>query len=226
MDENTMILLALKNEVEALGLSQKLIFKDNQVLTVKTKKEIIDFLQKYNFDLLITDMQIEDTDAIDICKEVRQIKNIQQPYIIVFSERPEDYIQSLALDAGVDDYILRPFKANVILARIKALMVRKSILKLSSNVPTQKLVIDEEKHIVFINSKEIELPRKEFNILKLLYSEPERVFTREEIVDRVSRKDWLYKDHTIDVYIFNLRKMIGSDIIQTIKGVGYKLSLV
>ena len=221
-----MILLALKNEVEALGLSQKLIFKDNQVLTVKTKKEIIDFLQKYNFDLLITDMQIEDTDAIDICKEVRQIKNIQQPYIIVFSERPEDYIQSLALDAGVDDYILRPFKANVILARIKALMVRKSILKLSSNVPTQKLVIDEEKHIVFINSKEIELPRKEFNILKLLYSEPERVFTREEIVDRVSRKDWLYKDHTIDVYIFNLRKMIGSDIIQTIKGVGYKLSLV
>ena len=79
---------------------------------------------------------------------------------------------------------------------------------------------------MYLDTKEINLPPKEFNILSLLYSAPEKIFTRKEITDAVSRKDWFYKEHTIDVYIYNIRKELGGNIIQTIKGVGYKLSLL
>jgi two-component system alkaline phosphatase synthesis response regulator PhoP len=226
MKENTLILLALKNEVQSFRMKENLAIFCNEVISVKTKREINKLLTLYPVDLLITDMELEDTDAIDICKEVRETENIQQPYIIVLSDRPEDYIQTMALDAGADDFILKPFKTDVLIARIRSLLNRKEKIKASIHTAPKRLVIDREKHLVYIGAKEVELPKKEFNILNLLYSEPEKVFTREEITNQVNRKDWLYSDHTIDVYMYNLRKELGGNFIQTIKGVGYRLSLL
>jgi len=227
--ENTVILLALKNEFEAFRLGQKLIFDNNEIVSVKTKKEITKLLTKHTVDLLITDMEIEDADVVEICKEIRETKNIQQPYIIVLSQRPEDYVQSLVLDSGADDYMLKPLKIPVVIARIKALLSRKIKLQAKEAEPepdSKNFFIDKDRYVVRINRKEVELPRKEFNILSLLYAQPERVFTRAEITNVVSRKDWLYKDHTIDVYIYNLRKELGGNYIQTIKGEGYKFSFL
>jgi two-component system, OmpR family, alkaline phosphatase synthesis response regulator PhoP len=229
MKANTVILLALKNEFEAFRLGQKLIFDTNEIICVKTKTEITKVLTERTIGLLIIDMEIEDADVVEICKEVRQIKNIQQPYIIVLSQRPEDYVQSLVLDSGADDYMLKPLKTPVVIARIKALLSRKIKLQAKEAEPDtepKNFFIDKERYVVRINRKEVELPRKEFNILSLLHAQPERVFTRAEITNVVSRKDWLYKDHTIDVYIYNLRKELGGNFIQTIKGEGYKFSFL
>lgn len=222
--ENTLVVLALKNEAEAVRLKEKLILQDSEVFIANTKSEIIKLLLAYEVDLLITDMQIEDADAIEICKEVKQLTKFKQPFIIVFSERPEDYVQSLALDAGADDYILKPSKPAIIMARINALLSRKEKVKEKKRpVISNGLFIDKEKHVVYFNSKEIEIPPKEFNILSVLYSEPNKVFTRKEITDIVMGKDSAYNIHTIDVYIYNIRKMIGNNIVETIKGSGYRL---
>ncbi|HEX7414910.1 MAG TPA: response regulator, partial [Bacteroidia bacterium] len=159
MKENTLILLALKSEAEALRIKEKLILRSNEVVSVKTKKEIIKSLTTHIVDLLITDMQLEDTDAIEICKEVRQTKNIPQLFIIVLSDRPEDYVQTLALDAGADDFILKPFKIEILIARIKALINRKIILQTELSSTPNRLVVDMERHLVCIGSKEVELPR-------------------------------------------------------------------
>jgi two-component system alkaline phosphatase synthesis response regulator PhoP len=227
MKENTVILLALKNELESFRLGQKLVFDNNEIVSVKTKKEIIKLLPGHKVDLLIVDM--EDADVVEICKEIKETKNIQQPYIIVLSQRPEDYVQSLVLDSGADDYMLKPLKIPVVIARIKALLSRKIKLQTKEAEPepdSKNFFIDKDRYVVRINRKEVELPRKEFNILNLLYAQPERIFTRAEITNVVSPKDWLYKDHTIDVYIYNLRKELGGNYIQTIKGEGYKFSFL
>lgn len=226
MKENPFIVLALNNEVETSRMKGKLAAFGNELINANTKNEIIKLLTLSTVDLLIVNMQIEDTDAIDICKEIRKTEGIQQPYIIVLSDRPEDYIQTLVLDSGADDFILKPFKMEVLIARIKALMIRKSVLSLPLKSNQKKLIIDEERYLVYFDEKEIQLPKKEFNILSLLYSEPEKIFTRKEITDKVSRKDWSYKDHSIDIFIYNLRQELGGELIQTIKGVGYKLSLL
>ncbi|MHB8259712.1 MAG: response regulator transcription factor [Bacteroidia bacterium] len=178
MKQNTVILLALKSEVEALRIKEKLVLQSNEVVSVKTKREIIKLLTTHTVDLLITDMQFEDTDAIEICKEVRQTKNIPQLFIIVLSDRPEDYVQTLALDAGADDFILKPFKMEILIARVKALLNRKIVLQTGLSIIPSRLIIDVERHLVYIGSKKVELPRKEFNILNLLYTEPDKVFSR------------------------------------------------
>jgi two-component system, OmpR family, alkaline phosphatase synthesis response regulator PhoP len=226
MKESKLIMLALKSEIEALRLSQKLTSEDDEVIIVNTKHEINYSLKTRSFDLLVIDIEINETDAMDICKEIRGNENIEQPYIIVLSNKTEDYIQSLVLDGGADDFITKPLKTPLFIARIKALFSRKIMLKSKKEiVQAEKFYVDEEKHLVFINSKTIDdLPKKEFNVLALLYSQPNKVFSREEIISKVGKKDADY--HSVDIYIYNIRRLIGEDIVETIKGFGYRLSPV
>src|SRR5699024_1041079 len=137
--------------------------------------------------------------------------------------RAEDYTQIAGLEAGADDYITKPIKPKVLLSKIKSLLRRIDNDELKDQkIKLGDLIIDLEGYTAFFKGEQLSLPRKEFELLALLASRPEKVFKREEILDEVWGSDVVVSDRTIDVHIRKLREKIGSPRFQTVKGVGYK----
>jgi two-component system alkaline phosphatase synthesis response regulator PhoP len=169
-------------------------------------------------------------DGIEACEQIRSISSLKNSAIAFLTARSEDYSQIAGFNAGADDYINKPVKMKIFLCRIKALLKRhnNNQSEAISRVPEtnnngRNFEIDREKHTVITEGKEIQLPRKEFNILALLSSKPGKVFTREEIFSQVWGDDVIVTSRSIDVHIRKLREKIGNHSIITIKGVGYKL---
>ena len=168
-------------------------------------------------------------DGIELCEELRKSDSLKDVIIIFLTARSEDYSQIAAYEAGADDYIEKPIKSKVLVSKIKALLKRKnrSIVQTeegsdSGTKQIKNLDIDRERYIVTKNNEEYILPKKEFELLYLLASQPEKVFLRDDIYNSVWGDDCFVGDRTIDVHIRKLRKKFGDNIIQTVKGVGYK----
>lgn len=174
-------------------------------------------------NLIILDVMMPGMDGIETCRELRQIQALKDTIITFFTARNEDYSLIAGLEAGADDYITKPIKPRVLTIKVSALLRRYAETSPASNIySVGKLTINTEKYIALLGDKEISLPRKEFELLSLLTSKPGRVFTRDEIFDRVWTGDVIVGERTIDVHIRKLREKIGEDAIKTIKGVGYK----
>jgi len=177
--------------------------------------------------LILMDVMMPEMDGIEACEKIRQLPGLDNIIIAFLTARGEDYSQIAGFEAGADDYITKPIKPKVLISRIKALLKRYKKGNLKKEVETKLiqtggLVIDKEKYIVKSGEKEINLARKEFSLLLLLVSKPQKVFTREEIFSKVWGNDIIVGDRTIDVHIRKLREKIGNKYIITIKGVGYK----
>jgi two-component system alkaline phosphatase synthesis response regulator PhoP len=144
--------------------------------------------------------------------------------IAFLTARNEDYSQIAGFEVGADDYINKPIKPRVLASRIKALLRRSGTIETASNekVDMGGIKIDRERYLVMQDEKEINLPKKEFELLALLASKPGKVFTREVILDKVWGGEVIVGDRTIDVHIRKLREKIGEDYIKTVKGIGYK----
>lgn len=140
--------------------------------------------------------------------------------------RGEDYSQIAGLDAGADDYITKPIKPRLFISRVNALLRRYSDVEESTPEPTtlkiHDLLIDREKYIVMKKGRKIVLPKKEFELLYLLASKPNKVFTREEILSKIWGDNVIVGDRTIDVHIRKVREKIGDEFLTTVKGIGYK----
>jgi two-component system, OmpR family, alkaline phosphatase synthesis response regulator PhoP len=176
--------------------------------------------------LIILDIMMPGMDGIETCKELRKIPSLGKSLIMFLTARAEDFSQIAGLDAGGDDYVTKPVKPRVLMSRINALLRRLpgSSVKNSSQTETD-IVIDRERYLVIKNKKEYQLPRKEFELLSLLTSKPDKVFTREEIFEEVWGNDVIVGDRTIDVHIRRIREKLGVENIRTIKGVGYKYEI-
>ncbi|HAM98273.1 MAG TPA: DNA-binding response regulator [Marinilabiliales bacterium] len=194
----------------------------------QTGEEAIEKAKIFVPDLIILDVMMPGMDGMETCEKLRNIPALNNPVIAFLTARSEDYSQIAGFDAGADDYISKPVKPKVLISRVKALLKRKT--GNSSNdsgnedhiVEIGSIVIDKERYIVKKDTTELILPRKEFELLLLLASKPDKVFTRDEIYARVWGEDIIVGDRTIDVHIRKLREKLGSDHIRTIKGVGYK----
>ena len=161
--------------------------------------------------------------GIEACTEIRNIDNLKNIQIIFLSARGEDYTQIAAFDAGADDYINKPIKPKILLKKITNIAKRlKSFEKGETFIKVSDLKINREEYLVTRNKTEIILPRKEFELLFLLATKPEKVFTREEIMNKVWGTQVIVGDRTIDVHVRKLREKIGEKHIKTLKGVGYK----
>ena len=148
--------------------------------------------------------------------------------LFLVSSKADDYIQTLAFDSGADGFMQKPLKASLVASRINAISRRKSEMinhKVNNNI--YNLMIDTERHLVTINSREILLPKKEFNLLNLLYSNSEKVFSRTEIAKHIWGDPSVGepKRRTIDVHLSNIRSKIGVNFIRTVNGVGYSINL-
>ncbi|MBS3806862.1 MAG: response regulator transcription factor [Bacteroidales bacterium] len=198
-----------------------------QVYTTQNGRDAIEKAKEVNPHLILLDVMMPEMDGIETCEEIRKNEQLHNTIIAFLTARGEDYSQIAGFEAGGDDYITKPIKPRVLSSRIKALLKRyKEKVKDQGEDETiikkADLTIDKEKYLVQKGDKDLVLPKKEFELLLLLISKPDKVFTREEIFSRVWGEDVVVGDRTIDVHIRKLREKIGGEHIKTVKGVGYK----
>jgi len=175
--------------------------------------------------LIILDVMMPEMDGIETCKEIRQAAELKNTIVIFLTARGEDYSQIAGFEAGADDYVTKPVKPRVLVSRVKALLRRykeEPVKEAEQIVGLNEFIIDREKYVVIKDGKEYNLPRKEFELLSLLATKPNRVFTREDILSAIWGDDVIVGDRTIDVHVRKIREKLGILNIKTIKGVGYK----
>ena len=228
MENTSYKILLVDDEPDVLEfLSYNIKKAGYQVYTAQNGRDSITKAKEIKPHLILLDVMMPEIDGVETCEEMRKNKELQNTIIAFLTARGEDYSQIAGFEAGGDDYITKPIKPKVLISRIKALLKRyreKSGMKEEENaiIKTADLTIDKEKYQVNKGDKELILPKKEFELLLLLISKPDKVFTREEIFTRVWGEDVVVGDRTIDVHIRKLREKIGDEHIKTIKGVGYK----
>ena len=193
------------------------------VKSAKNGIEAIKRAKKFMPNIILMDVMMPEMSGIEACSEIKQIDELSETMIIFLSARSEDYTQISAYDAGADDYISKPIKPKILLKKISNIAKK---IKSNKNMPIVldlgSIKINKEEYLVTQNKNEIMLPRKEFELLFLLASKPEKVFTRDEIMNKVWGTQVVVGDRTIDVHIRKLREKIGDKHIKTLKGVGYK----
>lgn len=198
-----------------------------QVFTAKNGVEAVSKAKKKQPQLVILDVMMPEMDGIEACEIMRNTPGLENTIITFLTARGEDYSQLAGFEAGADDYIQKPIKPKVLVSKVKALL-RRSKEQQSDDSDVHKvgnLVINREEYKVINNGKEMVLPRKEFELLALLTSKPDKVFKREVILEKVWGNEVVVGGRTIDVHIRKLREKIGDDHFKTVKGVGYKFVL-
>lgn len=194
-----------------------------QVFTASNGRDAIAKAQEVAPHLILLDVMMPQMDGMETCAALRREEQTRNTLIMFLTARSEDYSQIAGFEAGADDYVAKPVKPKVLISRIKALLRRSGgVEEASSTLRHNDLIIDRERYLVIQSGKEIFLPRKEFELLALLVSKPEKVFTREEIFEKIWGNEVIVGDRTIDVHVRKIREKIGLDNIRTIKGVGYK----
>ncbi len=207
-------------EIVGYNLSQE----GYQISTASNGKEAIIKAKKELPQLIILDVMMPEMDGIEACENIRKIPELQDTIITFLTARSEDYSQVAGFDAGADDYIAKPIKPKVLVSKVKALLRRlKEDTKTTSTLTVGNIEINREEYKIINNGKEVILPRKEFELFYLLATKPGKVFTREEILDKVWGNEVVVGGRTIDVHIRKLREKMGDDFFKTIKGVGYKI---
>ena len=174
-------------------------------------------------DLVLLDVMMPEMDGMEACAEIREHGPLAQTVVAFLTARGEDYSQIAGFEAGADDYILKPIKPKVLVSRVQALLRRKKNSGyVGGNYDGTGLMIDPERYVVMHQGQELNLPKKEFELLSLLASQPGKVFSREKILASVWGTDVVVGDRTIDVHIRKLREKLGDEYFKTVKGVGYK----
>jgi len=175
-------------------------------------------------DLILLDVMMPEMDGIEVCDQLKANEAYNSILICFLTARNEDYSQIAGLEAGGDDYVSKPIKPKVLISRINALLRRLDLNKSKDIIDTCTVRINRENYTVEKNGDTFHLPRKEFELLALLISQPNFVFKRIVILEKVWGTDIVVGDRTIDVHIRKLREKIGAQYITTIKGIGYKFN--
>lgn len=224
MNKEDITILIVDDEEDILEFVGYNLRKEGyQVITATNGPEAIRLAAQHQPGLIILDIMMPGMDGIETCEKLRENPDLKNTLITYFTARNEDYSQIAGYEAGADDYITKPIKPRLLINKIAALLRRlEPGDRKSSVIGTGEMVIDLEKYKVFYKGQPFVLPKKEFEVLSLLVSRPNRVFTRDEIYNKVWGNDVLVGERTIDVYIRKIREKLCSPNIVTIKGVGYK----
>lgn len=195
---------------------------DYIVYTAENGEEGVEIAKKIKPNLILLDVMMPVCDGIEACQIIREDSTLNKTIITFLTSRAEDYTQIAGFKAGADDFITKPIRPRVFLSRVEALLRRESSKNRENN--SSDIQIDRDKFIVFVKGTEIIIPKKEFELLELLLSNTEKVFTRDQILAQVWGNDAIVGERTIDVHVRKLREKLGDDYIRTIKGVGYRFN--
>ncbi|NBK23806.1 MAG: response regulator transcription factor [Spirochaetia bacterium] len=192
------------------------------VFEAENGKEALSVLEKEPVDLVILDIMMPVMDGLTAIKAIRYTLQSTVPIIVVSAKGDESDIIT-ALELGCDDYLTKPFSMNVLNSKIRAVLRRLSESSSSSAVHHAGLVMDKEKHQCLLDGSEVELTATEFSLLYLLASNPEQVFTRNQMITKVKGSDYPVTDRSIDVQVATIRRKLGSygQRIKTVWGIGY-----
>lgn len=200
--------------------------KNYKVFYAKTEEELFDTISQQLVQLVILELDLKNKDGITLTSDIRNLKDIEQPYIILFSSKQDDYIQITAFNSGVDDFIVSPIKPILLEARISTLKKRfnnKNIPATIENSNT-KFFVDKEQYLIITEKGKISLPRKEFEMVSLMYQNIHKIFTRQDFAKLIWNAPEVANSRTIDIHIRNIRRILGNDIIKTSKGIGYMIN--
>ena len=223
MNDNIKILVVDDEEDILEFLSYNLRTEGYDVIVADNGILAIELAKQEQPSLIILDVQMPDMDGITTCEKIREIPSLKETVVTFLTARSEDYSQIAGFEAGADDYITKPIRPKVLVSRVKALLKRRSITQDSNFIiELGDIIIDKEKHLTTYKGQEVIFAKKEFKLLKLLISKPGKVFTREEILEKVWGTDIVVGDRTIDVHIRKLREKLADHYVKTVKGVGYK----
>lgn len=216
--------LVVDDEIDILELLEYNLVKEGyQVKTAKNGKEAIDIAKVFVPNIILIDIMMPVMDGIEACKRLKEIESLSKTFILFLTARTEEYSEIAAFESGADDYIAKPIKPKALLSRINALVRRDKKTEESNAVlPAGDIVINRNTYIVYRGEEEISLPRKEFELLYFLASNPNKVFNRDELLQKVWGTDVYVLSRTVDVHIRKVRERLGENYITTIKGVGYK----
>jgi len=203
-------------------ISYNLTKEGYSVISAKNGAEGIKKAKKNIPSLILLDVMMPEMDGMEVCQILRAEETTKDIKICFLTARSEDYSQIAGFDAGADDYVTKPVKPKVLASRINAILRRKSNAHKTGDEIQNGIVINREKYELLKDGIAIHLPRKEFELLALLTSQPGNVFEREVILQTVWGSEIVVGDRTIDVHIRKLREKIGNDSIKTVKGIGYK----
>tara|TARA_R110002020_G_scaffold63170_2_gene168818 strand:+ start:194218 stop:194913 length:696 start_codon:yes stop_codon:yes gene_type:complete len=228
MKKKEIRILLVDDEPDILEIvSYNLSAEGYDVFTAKNGVEAVAKAKKKHPHLIILDVMMPEMDGIEACEIIRDTPGLENTIITFLTARGEDYSQVAGFDAGADDYITKPIKPKVLVSKVKALLrrLKEETTEVDDILKVGNIIINREEYKIINNGQEIVLPRKEFELLALLTSKPNKVFKREVILDKVWGNEVVVGGRTIDVHIRKLREKIGDDNFKTVKGVGYKFVL-
>ena len=225
MKKSDIKILCVDDEPDILEiLKYNLSNEGYNVSTAADGKSAIEMAYNISPNLIIMDVMMPNMDGIEACEKLRSDDKFNDTIIMFLTARGEDYSHVAAYDAGADDYVTKPVKPKVLVSKVKGLLrrLKKVIAKDINEIVFDDIKIDREKYKVYISDNVLNLPRKEFELLYLLASKPDKVYKREKIMESVWGSEVVVGDRTIDVHIRKLREKVGDKYFKTVKGVGYK----
>lgn len=227
--QNTMAnekILIVDDEQDILELLNYNLGREGyQVFSAETGEQAYDLANKKSPDLIILDLMLPGIDGLEVCRRLRKNAGTETIPIIMLTAKGEEADIVTGLELGADDYVTKPFSPKVLLSRVRSVLRRKKDRTEAGDViRARDLVIDRTRHEVLAAGVPVELTFTEFRILEILANKPGRVFTRDQIVDKVHGNEYIVTDRTVDVQIVSLRKKLGStgQYIETVRGVGYR----
>lgn len=214
VDDEADILELLRYNLEREGL---------KVLTAQNGRDALRTAKAEKPDLIVLDIMMPGMDGVEVCNQLRAMPEFKNTLIVFLTARSEDYSQIAGYEADADDYIVKPVRPKVFVSKVKALLKRsRTEVSHGNTLEANGVRMDLERVLVFNGAEELQLPKKEFELLALLMSKPGKVFKRDEIYAHIWGHDLFVGDRTIDVHIRKLREKIGDDRIGTVKGIGYR----
>jgi DNA-binding response OmpR family regulator len=222
MSVNQSQIVFLDNEVNRIFKTIDTLRHTYEHITIfNQEKDFFEFLEENQVDIIFLNLDLTPNDAVILSKEITQ-KNLESnPYIIIYTDKQDDFVQELAFNSGVDSFISFHNKAAVMELYVKNLLRRRVKTSVSSK---REVVIDNDRYLIFKNGEAFQLPRKEFKLFELLYNNSEKFFTKNEIASRIWNDETVANKRTIDVHIYNIRQFFGKRIVQSQKGKGYRIN--
>lgn len=224
---NKKILIA-DDEKDLVELLEYNLLKEGyEVFKAYDGKEAIATAKEISPDLIILDIMMPEYDGVEVCEILRGLPQFKNTLIVFLTARSEDFTQIVCYENGGDDYIVKPIKPKVLISRIKAIFRRNlgNDSEGKETISIGEVKVNLEEFQVYKKEEKIALAKKEFELLVLLASKPGKLFTREEIFNKIWGADQFIGDRTIDVHIRKLREKIGNSFIKTVKGMGYKVEI-
>jgi two-component system, OmpR family, alkaline phosphatase synthesis response regulator PhoP len=233
MNNSTITTLVVEDEQRLRELVRGYLEREGFiVLTAADGITALDLARQHAPDLVVLDLMLPGLDGLEVC---RRLRTFSDAYVIMVTAKAEEIDRIVGLEVGADDYLTKPFSPRELIARVRAMLRRPrrgGAATALDILPPQlfgELMIDHERHEVTIAGTVAPLTSLEFALLTTLAAHPGRVFTRDQLLERVWGADYFGDDHVVDVHIANLRKKLGDDpavprYIETVRGAGYRFA--